>query len=57
VVAGHLNSNLAGDEANLPQELAFGVLRELAAPGVAHQEIRSAVLPRLRLPITAVFAD
>jgi Uma2 family endonuclease len=32
-----VDAYLAGEETNLPQELAFGVLREPAAPGFLHQ--------------------
>ena len=38
---------LAGEETNLPQELAFGVLREPAAPGFLHQVIVGRIYERL----------
>jgi Uma2 family endonuclease len=42
-----VDAYLAGEETNLPQELAFGVLREPAAPGFLHQMIVGRIYERL----------
>ena len=42
-----LGTYLAGEETNRPQELAFGLLREPAAPGFAHQIVVGRIFRRL----------
>jgi Uma2 family endonuclease len=42
-----IDAYLAGEETNLPQKLAFGVLREPAAPGFLHQVIVGRIYERL----------
>jgi Uma2 family endonuclease len=42
-----VDAYLASDETNLPQELAFGLLREPAAPGFPHQAVVGRIYERL----------
>ena len=42
-----LEAYLAGEETNLPQELAYGVLREPPAPGFHHQIVVGRIYSRL----------
>jgi Uma2 family endonuclease len=46
-----LDAYLAGDETNRPQELAYGVLREPAAPSFQHQLVVGRIHTRLALHV------
>ena len=46
-----LDAYLAGDETNRPQELAYGVLREPAAPSFQHQLVVGRIHTRLDLHV------